>query len=144
MRLYEGVLMWAGLLFFGLALIAVFGLHSTWFRSYLTAIANGMLAAGAWGSLLVGRPFTLAYARESTDPAMWDHPLFIRVNQVITAVWAAALTINAGVAWVQVQQLLPGWATNALQIATLLAATLFSSWYPNRVRRRAQSTPPES
>lgn len=144
MRLYRGVLMWAGVLFFSVALIAVFGLHSTWFLRYLAVIANAMLAVGAWGSLLLGRPFTVPYARETTDPAMWNHPLFIRVNQVITTAWAAAFTFNTGVAWAQTRQLLPGWAANILQFGVLLGVTLFSSRYPRQAGDRVRSATPDS
>lgn len=140
MRLYRGVLMWTGLLFFTLALIAVFGLHSTWFLKHLAVIANGMLAVAAWGGLLVGRPFTIEFAREHTDPARWNDPLFIRVNQVITAAWAAVFTFNAAVAWMQMRHPLPVWAAYAVPFGALLAATLFTSWYPLRVRRRARPT----
>lgn len=137
MGLYRGVLMWAGLAFFALALVAVFGLRSEWFLTHLSVIANSMLAVGAWGSLLVGRPFTVAYAREHTDPARWNDPLFIRVNVLITAAWAAAFTLNAGAAWLQVRHPLPPWAAAAIQFGTLLAATVFTWWYPARVRARS-------
>lgn len=139
MRLYRGVLMWAGLLFFAVALVAVFGLHSTWFLKHLAVIANSMLAAAAWGSLLVGRPFTVEFAREQTDPALWSNPVFLRVNRVITAAWATVFTFNAALAWIQMRHPLPVWAAYAVPFGALLAAMLFSSWYPQRVRRRAQS-----
>jgi uncharacterized membrane protein len=135
MRLYRGVLMWAGLSFFALALIAVFGLHNMWFLKHLAVIANAMLAMGAWGSLVLGRPFTIEFARETVDPARWTDPLFIRVNQVITAVWAAVFTFNAAAAWMQTRQSWPVWAGYVVQFGALSAATLFTSWYPKHVRR---------
>lgn len=137
MKLYRGVLMWAGLLFFTLALLAVFVFRSEWFVSHLAVIANAMLAVGAWGSLILGRPFTVNFAREQTDPSRWNDPLFIRINRVVTALWAVVFTLNAAAAWMQGHHLLPAWAAYAVPVSTLLAATLFSSWYPRHARERA-------
>jgi len=41
-------------------------------------------------SLVVGRPFTIQYARESIGQELWDSPDFLRTNRIITLVWLAA------------------------------------------------------
>jgi hypothetical protein len=41
-------------------------------------------------SLVVGRPFTIQYARESVGQELWDNPNFLRTNRIITLVWLAA------------------------------------------------------
>jgi preprotein translocase subunit SecE len=41
-------------------------------------------------SMLVGRPFTMQYAKDSVAPEFWSSPEFRRKNQVITGVWALA------------------------------------------------------
>lgn len=140
-KLYRGILMWLALVFFAGSFVTVFGLHNTWVSRHLGLIANAMLAAGAWGSLLTGRPFTLVYARENTDPAIWNHPLFLRVNRMITLTWASALTLNAVVAGAQGAHLIPPWCGGALTLANLAGAVAFSSWYPKRVR---QVVPPNN
>ncbi|MGW2353035.1 hypothetical protein [Actinacidiphila glaucinigra] len=47
-------------------------------------------------SLAVRRPVTLGIARATAPPAVWDNPLFLRTNVIITAVWAASFTVGAG------------------------------------------------
>ncbi|MEU6664812.1 hypothetical protein [Streptomyces sp. NPDC046727] len=47
------------------------------------------------GSMAVGRPFTLPYAREQVDRAHWDTPAFLRTNHVITGVWGLAFLVAA-------------------------------------------------
>ena len=137
LKLYRGILMWVTLIFFAGAFIAIFLLHNPWTLRYFAVIANAMLAVAAWAGLLVGKPFTLGQAREQVDPSMWNHPLFLRVNQMIAAAWAAAFTVNAVVAWAPTRQLLPIWSVIALTLAALLGAVIFSSWYPAHIRRIA-------
>jgi len=41
-------------------------------------------------SLLVGRPFTIQYAREKVAPEHWSSPEFYQTNRAITLAWALA------------------------------------------------------
>lgn len=82
--------------FAGLAALALATPHSA-LLAYSAALANAALAAIAWGSLAIRRPFTLGIAKQTTPPEFWDQPLFIRTNVIITVVWAASFTIGAGV-----------------------------------------------
>ena len=140
LRLHRGVIMWVGLLFFTAATIAVLGFHDMWTIKHMAVMASGALAVGAWAGLLVGKPFSLAYARQNTDPALWHEPVFIRTNVIITATWATAFTINAALAWILMNNLMAPWAGHALSYVALLAAAVFTSWYPAHVRRARQST----
>ncbi len=45
------------------------------------------------GSLVIGRPFTLQYAKEQTPPEVWTRPAFMRINNAITAVWAGSFAL---------------------------------------------------
>lgn len=138
LKLHRGIIMWVGMIFFSAATIAVVGFHNMWTIRHLGVIANGALALGTWITLMIGRPFTLEYARAHTDPAKWDDPLFIRVNVLLTTVWGAVFSFNTAVAWVQMKRLLPEWSCHTLSYAALIGAAAFTSWYPARVRRRAQ------
>ena len=100
LRLHRGVIMYVGLAFFTAAAIAVLAFHDMWTVKHLGVLANGALALGSWITLLIGKPFTLEYARQHTDPAKWTDPLFVRTNVQLTAVWTAAFTFNTAVAWV--------------------------------------------
>jgi hypothetical protein len=64
-------------------------------HGYTSALAMGWLAVTAWGSLAIRRPFTLGIARRGAPPEFWDHPVFRRVNNVITAGWAIAFTLSS-------------------------------------------------
>ncbi len=64
-------------------------------RNWICALANATLATTALASLAVRRPFTLAFARAEVPQEFWHAPRFIRVNMVLTAIWAAAFTLGA-------------------------------------------------
>ncbi len=135
LRLHRGVVMYVGLVFFTAATVAVLVFHNMWTVKHLGVMANGALALGAWVTMLIGKPFTLDYARQHTDPAKWHDPLFVRTNVRLTALWATAFTINTAVAWLLMQRLLPQWVCHATTYAVLVAAAAFTTWYPSHVRR---------
>ncbi|MFJ5304451.1 hypothetical protein [Streptomyces sp. NPDC088350] len=64
-------------------------------QHWICALANGTLAATALASLAVRRPFTLAFARAEVPQEFWNAPRFIRVNMVLTTIWASAFTLGA-------------------------------------------------
>jgi hypothetical protein len=53
---------------------------------YARAIAAGLLATIAFGSLLL-TPFTEQYARESVPRQLWSTPQFKRINRQLTTMW---------------------------------------------------------
>ncbi len=140
-RLHRGIVMWIGLVFFSAATVAVLVFHDMWTLRHLGVLANGALAAGAWATLAVRRPFTLDYARAHTDPSKWNDPLFIRVNVQLTTVWAATFTVNAALAWAQSRQVWPEWVCHTASYAALLGAATFTSWYPTHLRRARSGGP---
>lgn len=141
LKLHRGIVMWVGLIFFTAATVAVLVFHDMWTVRHLGVLANGALAAGAWGTLAARKPFTLEYARAHTDPSKWNDPLFIRVNVQLTTVWATAFTVNTALAWVQMKHLWPEWLCHAASYAVLVGTAAFTSWYPNHLRRAHPTKP---
>ena len=104
------------------------------------------LAAFTFGSLLVGNPFTLPYAKETTPREYWDFPVFLRINRVITLVWALAFTV-AAVAGLYGDAVLDQpdnfWTAWIIPIAAMLFAFSFSEWYPDVASAEAPRPPGE-
>ena len=139
-KLHRGVIMWVGIAFFAYASVAVFVFEHMWTVRWMGVLANGALAAGTWMHPGLGRPFTLEYAREHADPAMWNHPVFLRTNTVITRVWAVVFTIGAGLAWLKgLGTGLPEWQIETANYSFMFAAVLFTNGYPLAVKRRARA-----
>ncbi len=102
---------------------------------------DGALAVIAIGSMLIGKPFTLQYAREQVPPELWNSPLFIRTNYLITGVWSAAFVIQclASAAVVAAPDIPPGLLV-AVSLGALVGAIAFTVEYPKRVRVRAAAS----
>ena len=134
-RVHRGVILWVGLGFFAYAFVAVVLLRNMWTVHYMGVLANGALAAGTWLTLALGKPFTLDYAREHTDPALWNHPVFLRTNQVIAVVWGAVFTANAGIAlYGTFHPEVPALYREVASYTLLLGALTFTTWYPAHLK----------
>jgi hypothetical protein len=111
-------------------------LNNMWIAQHMGVMANGALAVSTWLTIAIRKPFTLDYAREHTDPSLWDHPLFIRTNFVIASVWGLAFSVSAILAWGKIEHFILSELGYEVITYTLLIGTLaFSTWYPNYVRR---------
>lgn len=69
--------------------------HNTWVINHIWLLSNSALALIAWSSLLIGKPFTLQYAREQVPKQFWRKPGFIKVNNILTAVWGTIFLFSA-------------------------------------------------
>lgn len=117
----------------GIGLIAPESLLD-WLQRWAGELSNIALAVFAVGTLLIRRPFTLAYAKDSTPAEYWDSPLFTRINYVISAVWALAFTVSAisgaigGAVLRDADNFWTGWI---VPIGAIIFAVSFTEFYPD-------------
>jgi hypothetical protein len=110
-----------------------------WLELWAGELANAGLASFAIGSLIVRRPFTMAYARDTVEAKHWDSPLFIRTNYILTAVWGSAFLFSGTVGaigdilWKDGDNFWTGWI---LQIAATLMAVAITEFYPEYARAK--------
>lgn len=124
--------------FFGL--LALIGLLAApavidWLQLWAGELSNLALAVFALFTLAIGRPFTLAYAKDSTPEEHWETPLFRRINDVISAVWALAFTVSAVSGAVGDAVLRDGdnfWTAWIVPLAAIMFAVSFTDFYPDR------------
>jgi hypothetical protein len=100
------------------------------------AVDTGVFAISL-ASLLIGRPFTLQYAREMVDAETAALPGFLKSNYVISGAWTLALLLMMG-ANVLLMYLpgLPLWSGLAVAFAARSTAIYFSRWYPEHWRAK--------
>ena len=93
-------------------------------------------------SMLIGRPFTLQYARETVAAETAAMPGFLRANYIISAAWTAAALVMmvANLAMLYVPGL-PLWLGLAIAFAARNSAVYFTKWYP-QYRKAKYGTPP--
>jgi hypothetical protein len=112
-----------------------------WLELWSGEIANVALAVFALGSILFRVPFTIQYARDEAPKELWDNPVFIHINYVLTWVWAIAFLIGAASGFYgdavleDSDNMWTGWV---IQTAALIVAAQFTAWYPRRARVEAQ------
>jgi dienelactone hydrolase len=73
--------------------VITFATNDHFLERWIQPLSNFGLFAVALGSVLVGRPFTLEYAREAVDEETARLPGFVYINRVITLVWVAAFAV---------------------------------------------------
>lgn len=123
--------------FFGI--LAVVGLFAPdglidWLQLWAGELSNIALAVFAIVTLLIGRPFTLAYAKDTTPSEHWDTPLFRRVNYVISSAWALAFTVSAVSGAIGDGVLRDGdnfWTAWIVPLAAMIFAVSFTEFYPD-------------
>lgn len=126
-----------GAMFFaGLAIVGLFATTSEirFLELWAGELTNISLAAFAWVTLLIRKPFTLAYAKDTTPAEYWDSPLFKKINDVITAAWAGAFTFSAAAGFVGAFVLHDAgnfWTGWILQLAAIFCAVSFTDFYPD-------------
>ncbi|MFJ9343332.1 hypothetical protein ACIRP0_29175 [Streptomyces sp. NPDC101733] len=111
-----------------------------WLETYAGEVSNVALFLIAAGSMAVGVPFTIQYAREQVDPRYWHTPTFLRTNYLITGAWGLAFLVAAlagaygDLVLRDPNNIWTGWI---IQIAAIVAALRFTRRYPEVVRARA-------
>ncbi|MFF1653836.1 hypothetical protein [Streptomyces sp. NPDC058255] len=99
-------------------------------------VSFGWLAATAWGTLAIRRPFTLGIARRQTPREYWEMPEFIRVNNHITTAWGAGFTFIGISLAVCGAVDAPAWVAVAAHVAGLVGPAVFTKVHPARAQAR--------
>ncbi len=142
------MLEFSDVIFFGaLAIFVAVASDDThaWLERWSGEVANIALVVIAVGSIVIRNPFTLSYAKEDAPKELWDNPVFLRTNYVLTWVWAGAFIIEAASGLYgdavldNSNNIWTGWI---IQTLPLIIAAQFTLWYPLRVKALAANTEP--
>ena len=130
--IHKGVIVIGGVLFFSFGAVTVVFMDNMWVIRHTAILANGTLASLSWLSMIIKRPFTMAYARKEVDKKYWASPQFIRKSYVITGAWASVFTINAIINVIKINRTgTAGWVYEAAQAVFIISGTLITLYYPN-------------
>ncbi|OKH99880.1 hypothetical protein A6A06_22790 [Streptomyces sp. CB02923] len=130
------ILEYGSLVFFaGISVLALLRPDSG-LRIYDGALSSGWLALVTWGSMAARRPFTLAIARRKAPPEVWRTSLFLRINYVLTAAWAASFTFAAAGQALVTAYGLGLTAMISIHLSAFVIPLRFTASYPERARAR--------
>jgi hypothetical protein len=111
-----------------------------WLERWSGELSNVVILAIAAGSMVIRRPFTLQYARESVPRELWNTQGFMHTNYVITFAWVLAFVVQAVCGWIAdgpMDEPNNAWVGWIIPIAAIVLAVRFTEWYPDVVRARA-------
>lgn len=122
--------------FVALAIVGLFASDGaiSWMELWAGELTNIALAVFVIATIVVRKPFTLPYAKEQAPEEYWDSPLFLKVNYVISAVWAAVFVFAATVGFIGITVLHDAnnfWTGWVLQLAAIFFAISFTEFYPD-------------
>jgi hypothetical protein len=124
------------LAFFAVFFVLIIVLGQYYLANYLAVLSMLLLTIVSWGTIAFRFPFTIQYSREGVEPERVKSPAFMRVNYIITAVWALAFTL--GFAINLFLQVYPAQGTifwNNVQWLFMVIAIVFTIWYPAHVHK---------
>lgn len=136
LKLHRGLILWVGLAFFSAASVLVIVFKNMWTVQYMGVLANGALCIATWLGVVTRKPFTLDYAKDHTDPSLWNSPTFLRSNMIISSVWGAGFTCNALLAWMKMKQFVfSELIYEIISYTILVGVAVFTQWYPAHLHR---------
>ncbi len=119
------ILEWGTLLFFVFLLIVGVIMKHPWYVDNAYWFSTLILALIILVTIIIGKPFTQTYAKESVPEEFWESDLFIMTNKVMSSAWfigMMAVTI--------VSALIEGIMSYVLQGMAFSATIGFSMWFP--------------
>jgi len=126
------------------AFFAVVIFKVNWVVSHLGLLVHAVLAAMVWISLLIGKPFTIQYAREQVSQEKWQHPVFIRINQILSCVWGLIflfdLVVNFSFKYFPT---IPHWVAGVLTNIAAIFGLWFVIWFPKWYRKKRTTKIPK-
>lgn len=124
------------LLYFVILTAVASGSPHSVLQHYVGAGSHAFLGLIAWFSMAVRKPFTMAFAKQSTPKEIWAEPRFLKVNMTITAFWAATFTVTAPLIALAYYATKNNFAATAVQLIGLAAAGFFTVRYAARMRAK--------
>ncbi|MCX6355821.1 MAG: hypothetical protein NTZ78_13095 [Candidatus Aureabacteria bacterium] len=115
--------------FFLLALsIPLFGSRAV--GRWIDLMGGAALALTVLSSILIKKPFTLQYARETAPRERWNNPIFLHKNLVLSWVWFGVFIFNLSVPVAnRIYPGLPMILNWVVSLCTFAIAMKFTHWY---------------
>ncbi len=124
------VLSWGTLIYFIFLLIAIVVYKSVWVLNHEWLLSSGTLALIAWVSVLIRQPFTIQYAKEIVEEESWKHPLFLKINDILSIVWACTFVLHV------ILHYTPAIIDQIVSYGSTILAVYFTQWFPDWYKKR--------
>lgn len=135
------ILSWGTLIFFLFMTVSVVLLTNEWVIKNAGLISNSGLAVITLISIVIGKPFTMQYAKETVPADKWETPLFIQINYLLSAFWLVMFLSMLGVYLIHTfHPEVSNWIFNLISYIPIIFGTWVSIWFPAWYRERYSRT----
>ncbi|NLV27645.1 MAG: hypothetical protein GXY48_10845 [Methanomicrobiales archaeon] len=128
---------WITLSFFVFMVFALIILQWYSIIPYIGIASNTVLTGIAFGSLAIGIPFTIQYAKRDVPRERWENPVFIKINKTLTFFWGILFLL--GLVKSICEFFYPdvfGIAGDAYMWISIVAGIIFTMKYPDYAKKR--------
>lgn len=132
------IVSWVTLIYFLITCLLVIVLHQYAIIPFIGIASSAVLTLIAFGTIAVGLPFTMQYARQEVPQERWNDPVFIRINRDMTAGWG--LLFLVGLINSVIQFSYPdflGILGDAVMYITIVVGMVFTMKYPAYAKKKA-------
>lgn len=123
-----------GLVFFAGLTVAALVLDRSdlaFLEDHAQLLSSLVLVVVVFGGLLVGHPFTVYYAKQTTPREYWGNPTFTHINRVLTLVWGLVFVLSAACNAVVLVGGSSDLFTWVLPTVAVVAGIKITMWYPD-------------
>jgi len=130
------ILQWGTLFFFTGCAIALNLMNIMFVAKNMGIISSGFLASLIWLTIIIGKPFTLQYARADLPRERWDDPKIMRSCRFVAIIWALLLTLSTSISYFKTLKptLYPDWVYFDISIGIILTGIIFTTLYKKHKR----------
>jgi hypothetical protein len=126
--------------------IVAFTASATDLAHYAQPASNAALTLIVLTTILIGRPFTEEYARETVPKEYWETETFKSTTRTIAWVWFLALLVGTASGFIRthVGSDAETWTQWIIPIGAIVVAIKFTEWWPDEYQRRHPTEAPTS
>ncbi len=134
------ILQWATVAFFFLAAISFYGFEWIWLAKHMALITNAFLDGIIWLTVLIGKPFTLQYARAELPQERWYDEDLVRSSRSIAIFWGILLLIPTVLNAFQIlyPAALPKTFYFSMSVFGIVLGTFFTVFYKRLKRKQRE------
>jgi hypothetical protein len=134
------ILAWGTWLFFLFSTVSFYGFNWYWLAKHMAVIANVFLAGIVWFTILIGKPFTLQYARAELPKERWNDEGLVSSCRSIALFWGALLLVPTFLNALRLYypSLLPEYFYFDVTLICIAVGTAYTTYFKHKKRKERE------
>jgi hypothetical protein len=135
------ILTWGTWLFFLFCVVSFYGFNWYWLATHMAVIANAFLAGIVWFTIIIGKPFTLQYARAELPKERWNDQGLIRTCRSIAVFWGILLLVPTFLNAFRLYypSLLPEYFYFDMSLLCIAVGTAYTTYFKHKKRKEREA-----